>query len=730
MVPPRERFSLAGTGLEPRRNLLLADPVMSRLSVIASSFLEAPTPQRRLELERFATSHASHQAAALAYLALGYGAVLGKRWAEAAGYLRSGRAVSSPVPDYLDYYLAHSLAELGRQQEALELLEGFEQRYLHSSLVGRAVLARAGCWIATGRAAEAAEVLKSRLGALKRPEADMLLGRAYATARNLPAAVAAYRQVYYLYPNSEEADEAGQQAERLLSQAGNSIPLVPLEWRKQRADRLFEARQYRAATAAYQELAAAASGAAREQALVREAVAQYHSRAISAALAKLSRLHPAQPDADAERLYYLGECYRRRSRESKFLETVRRLGERHPASPWYEEALFSAGNYYLLRRSLPQAEKYYRSLCQRFPRGKYAVVAHWRVAWGNYGEGNLDEARRLFEEHVLRYPEDRQVAAALYWLGRLAERRGEPAQAIAYFRKVSEHFPNYFYGTAARQKLERAQVAGTTLPDNVAAMLASVPSYRPNLSRLSPPADLEEHQRKVQALEAAGLLDLAVLELRHPTDDTTHSQYLLLELARLERDRGNFLGAIVCLRRVFPNYFAFPFQALDRSYWELLFPLPWWSVVQANALRHGLDPYLVVGLIRQESAFDLLAVSRARALGLMQLLPSTARRVARQMGRGRPSRASLLDPVTSIELGCTYLRQVLDRYGGRLEAALAGYNAGPQRVDAWLAQEGYDDPLQFVESIPLTETRDYVQAVIRNAAIYRGLYADREKAAR
>jgi len=725
IAPPR-RFTLAGSGLEPTHNPLLADPVMGELRAVSRPFVESATPPRRRELEQFAARHPAHQAGALAYLALGYSAIEEKRFAEAATYLKSGRAIRSQVADYLDYFLASSLQSTGRHREALEVLDGFEQRYPSSSLGGRAVLARAESWIATGQASSAAALLKSRLGALKAPEAEVLLGRACEAAGDPSAAAEAYRHAYYLYPNSDEADDAEQALNRLARRPGKVIPPASIEMRRLRAELLQSARQYRRAADAYRELAAATGGVERERALVAAAAATFQAGMTSRAYTTLAALRVSDAAADAQRLYYLGECQRRMSRGEAYLGTVRRLGELYPNSPWHEEALFSAGNYYLLKRSPDDYARYYRMLYERFPAGKYAALAHWRVAWKNHRAGEYETARRLFQEQVTRYPDNPLASGALYWLGRLAEKRS-PALAQAYWRETARHFPQYFYGTLARQRLGGALTApDPPPPPEVAAVLAAVPEYHPTLLKAPRPADFDEHRRKVQALELTGLLDLAVLELRHSTDDPAHSQYLMLELARLERDRGRFRTAIEHIRRVYPNYFAFPFDELDRKTWELLFPLPWWSTVQANALGAGLDPYLVMALIRQESAFNPWAISSARAYGLMQLLPATARQLSPRAGtKRRPNTSILFDPVTNIQLGTRYLTDMLAHFGGRLEPALAGYNAGPERVDLWLAAENGDDPAQFVESIPFTETREYVQAVVRNAAIYRRLYASK-----
>ena len=312
----RRSTVLPGTGVRPQTNPLLADPVMSRLRTISQSFLDSPTSSTRRALLRFASKHANHQAGALAYLAVGYRAMEEGKFEDAVLVLRAGSNLASPVRDYLDYYLGRALQRLGRRREALQVWSSFEQRHPNSSLRGRAALARAGMLIEAGKAAAAVRVLKASGPALKRPQADLLLGRAYAAARNGRAAIAAYRQAYYLYPASPEAKQAEQEIQRLRRQAKGSVPRAPVALRKQRAERLFEARQFRAAQAAYRTLASVVSGAEREQALVRAAAAAFRGGRTQTAYLALSSLRPASASASAERLYYLGECYRRRSRAS------------------------------------------------------------------------------------------------------------------------------------------------------------------------------------------------------------------------------------------------------------------------------------------------------------------------------------------------------------------------------------------------------------------------------
>jgi soluble lytic murein transglycosylase len=191
--------------------------------------------------------------------------------------------------------------------------------------------------------------------------------------------------------------------------------------------------------------------------------------------------------------------------------------------------------------------------------------------------------------------------------------------------------------------------------------------------------------------------------------------------AKIYEDAGRYDGAIQVFKRAVPNYFAVDLPTLPRPYWEALFPKPYWPDLKKFSSQNALDPYLVASLIRQESEFNPGAVSRANALGLMQLLPKVGSSVARQEKLHHFSSEQLFTPEINLQLGTRYFRQMVDKFG-TFEYALAAYNAGSNRVDDWLGQGKYRDPQEFVESIPFTETREYVQAILRNANVYRQLY--------
>jgi soluble lytic murein transglycosylase len=195
----------------------------------------------------------------------------------------------------------------------------------------------------------------------------------------------------------------------------------------------------------------------------------------------------------------------------------------------------------------------------------------------------------------------------------------------------------------------------------------------------------------------------------------------LAALAWIHYQQGDFREAIITVRRSFPFHVAATGDLLPKEIWEVLYPLKYWDSIERYSQDHDVDPYIIAALIRQESTFDPRVRSRAGARGLMQIMPYTGRNLARQHSR-RYRTQDLYDPEINIRYGTHYLKEVLDRFGGRLDYALASYNAGPHRVRAWTGMNLTLDSEEFIEEIPFTETRNYVKLVLRNEMLYRRLY--------
>jgi soluble lytic murein transglycosylase len=288
----------------------------------------------------------------------------------------------------------------------------------------------------------------------------------------------------------------------------------------------------------------------------------------------------------------------------------------------------------------------------------------------------------------------RQEPAWIYWYGRALEAHGDEAGARAYYLKVAGHTD--FYGLLANEEL--GYVAA--LPET---------SYLPSEKEV---AAASREPGLVRALELIrlGLRTEGVREWLFTIRD--FDDVRLLAAAELARRAGVYDRAI---------------QAADRTErlhnFSLRYPVPFRDVFQEYARTNGVDQAWVLGLVRQESRFIAEARSSAGAAGLMQLMPGTARYVARRIGM-RASEAKRVHEVeTNVTLGTGYMKMVLDALGHEVLAS-AAYNAGPSRAKRWR----HDKPMEgaiYAETIPFGETRDYVKKVMANSVFYAALMQKR-----
>jgi soluble lytic murein transglycosylase len=227
---------------------------------------------------------------------------------------------------------------------------------------------------------------------------------------------------------------------------------------------------------------------------------------------------------------------------------------------------------------------------------------------------------------------------------------------------------------------------------------------------------------RARLLASAGLDDLADSELRYGARHDGQPQVLAIELARLAARNNTPDVAIRVVKRYAPGYLSLPVDTATEPLWRLAFPLSFWKPLTTFAQQRGIDPYLLAGLIRQESEFNPKVVSYANAYGLTQVMPATGRELSRKLKIPRYRTNMLFTPEVNLNIGSYYLRMVLDQLQGQVEATLASYNAGKSRVVKWLNWADFREPAEFVESIPFIQTREYVQSVLRNADVYRRLY--------
>lgn len=326
----------------------------------------------------------------------------------------------------------------------------------------------------------------------------------------------------------------------------------------------------------------------------------------------------------------------------------------------------------------------------------------WRQGWARYAERNFTGAIGYWSELLALYPESRTARAALYWSGRAHQRLGDSERGDRVLESVAAVQYEDFYRRHALRHLGRP-VARAVAPASTAPWPRD-----PTLERVELLSDL--------GLDAAALLELEAME-----EETDRAAHYALRAVILER-LGERRKSIQAIGRAFPDLGGQGQGALPVRALRMYYPLDFDAMINRHAAAQDLPAPLVQAMIRQESAFDAGATSFAGARGLMQLMPATARELARRIGL-RLGDGSLTEPGVSVQLGTAYYRQVRDMFGGDDELALAGYNGGPYRIKRLWRGAGSNDLDHFVEGLPLAETRSYVKRVLHFADSYERLYS-------
>ena len=704
--------------ISPRvRRMRQAFVASASLRPMAQQLLQDRSLPAYAGVQNYARTHAKEDAGALAWLVLGYAHVLDRDYAKAIDPLNRAKVNAGDLGDYVDYYLGSAYMQTGRTAEALANLADFPKAHPDSLLLRDAAISYADALQLEGQPAEAVTLLEQARTPV-RSDLEFALGRAYAASGQIVKAAEVFENIYYTMPASTEADAAYAELKKLPSAPPPSTVQL-----KTRADALMAKRRYADAVEEYRSLVT--QSAPEQKSAIQLALADALRRSGKNRDAKqfLGSLAPLSGEENAQRLYLIGQVAFAASDNDVFYRSVDELRQAAPASPWLEQALLSVANLHLVHHEYDQALDAFRESQQRFPNGPRASYVHWKAAWLTLRQGRNEDARKAFEEQIALYPTGAETPAALYWRARLAEEDNQPAMARAFYQKLSDRYRNFYYAELARQRMKRLPVVAADQPTQY-PLLDRVPPLDSNgkVADLEPPTD-ELHVQKAELLGNGGLVDFAVRELQAAAAAAADGgAWGPAETAQLYVETGHYNQAIEVMKHSTPNYFALDIPDLPRKYWEALFPKAYWSDLKRSSAANGLDPYLVASLIRQESEFNPGAVSRANAVGLMQLLPKTGKAVARQAKMKRYSSSQLFTPAINLQLGTRYFRGMVDKFGGSFEYALAAYNAGSDRVEEWLGQGKYRDPQEFVESIPFTETREYVQAILRNASVYKQLY--------
>jgi soluble lytic murein transglycosylase len=335
----------------------------------------------------------------------------------------------------------------------------------------------------------------------------------------------------------------------------------------------------------------------------------------------------------------------------------------------------------------------------------------WNLGWTYLLAGKSDDALRAFDRYIQQYPDGDWKTNSLFWSAKLYDGAGDAARRDAKAAQIVAEYPFSYYAYRAKElwpSVRNTPPAATAAFPDVAAQLASIDE--PRFTTVDELLELD--------LTRSAAREMKLLAAKY--DDNPAVAFLL---ADVYVRGGEPFKANSVLQRRFRNFVRHGGSNIPQRFWEILFPLAYFDAIRAEAAKRGVDPYLVASIIRQESGFEPTTVSNAGAVGLMQIMPAEASRIAQKGGLAEVTRETLFDPSVNIAVGAAEYRQKLDLMNGNDVLAIAAYNAGEDAVGRWLSQTPIDDLDAFVESIPYAETRLYVKTVTRNRFEYRRIYA-------
>ena len=638
----------------------------------------------------------------------------------AAGYLAYQRgdmraaianlqaAESGVLADYAFFYLGQAQVDQRDLDGASASFTRLAANYPESIFAARADLALANIALDRNQAAQAREHALSALArsghASVQAPARLILARAM---MNLGDASGAYQQLQQLrrsYPHST-ADEDARELQRSLLRAHPEVADTgSLSFLTREAPLLLSEGQadeaYSAAAAA---LALEPPLTVRTSMLWLQAKASHgnrdrQERALRAYLAAA----PHGPKA-ADALFDLARAYWHRRDTAGARMYFREVAADFPTSSLAAGAMLRIGRTYEDEGRFDMARSAYLAAASAHPRSDAAADARFRSAWLLYRGRRFGDAATAFQSMKARASDPIERAMYDYWTARSLEQSGQDDRARQIFYDLAESTTtNYYPELAARR---------------VAAPRIEMPAVAldPAIAPAPAPGRESFHLQRALALKQIGLARLELGELRRLAEISEGSRAMRMFLLAAYPQAGGYYDATELATRM-----AARGEISSRLAERMRYPRAFWDLFSEAASRNGVKPYMLLALARQESLFDPMASSFANARGLMQLLPSTARRVAPQAGVSQ-NRIDLYDPSINVRLGSAYLKMLLAMFNGDEFKAIAAYNGGEDAVARWAERYGGPDD-EWVENIEFAETRNYVKKVVGGMREYHMLY--------
>jgi soluble lytic murein transglycosylase len=421
-------------------------------------------------------------------------------------------------------------------------------------------------------------------------------------------------------------------------------------------------------------------------------------------------------DSKPEAMFYLALTYGYLDSPRAAIRSLEKLVAMYPNSHPADDGLYYIGRYHRELNDSKSALQAYEKLVSLYPNSELYPEAIWLTGNMYYKQGNYAAAYASLGQ-ALKLPPEKTTDKLIFWAAKCADKIGKHEAAVAAYKMTINRFDHSYYGYRAREELRKygIHIKANTVPD-VSEIIEVINGES---------IETASHEQKYRELLALGLGDEAAEEASFLVEKVPLSKKDKALIAKYHAYvmKGKFSKPIwFADRKINEAVLSGTLSQVDPRLWRFSYPRGYWKYVQKYSKEYGLDPYLVYAVIREESRFKSRALSRSWAHGLMQIIPSTGRSLSRLLGMSY-SRWKLYNPRVNIQMGTYYLANLIKRFDGSVELALAGYNGGPVRVKKWLKKYKKIDIDEFVEDIPFRETRNYVKKVIKSYYGYKRTYS-------
>lgn len=641
---------------------------------------------------------------------------------EAIPLLRTALTDFPALEDYLHFWLLQAYVKAGLWQEAAKVIQEFTEKY-HESRVRAEVLYEGGNVLSKVGDCPAARSVLSRALAVgpqhfKAASALFQIGTCAGQLEQKEKMVEVFRELWWRFPLAPES----LQAEQWLSQESGSAFVPTLGEQYQRAMALYKGGALKKAVKEFQHVATISPKTTQFfHAQYKLAMALVRLKRYDQAEKTLQMLARSSSSRQADAWVWLGRTYLRQGKGAPLANLVKTLPADRLTGDQQAKLYTFYGIWLKDHERWTEAVQVYQKAGRIAQTLSRQVDALWQVGWIHYQREQFVEAIKIFQDIIQKTKKPRSTslmhasARAWYWVARSQEHVGQTASARQEWQQLTQSYPLTYYGQLAKTRL------GSTGGNSPSwAVLASSDSLG---NGISSKLQQDVHYQKLMALHAIQLSSEAVKELeqvyaRHGSDAEVFPQ-----LVSLARGIGAYDIGIRLAIRHFGKTLRIGQLPPASPAWFGAFPMGYQTIIQSFVPQH-VDPFLVAGLIREESLYSARVVSPVGAIGLMQLMPETAKRMAQQLNlsgsKYNPDR--LYQPKHNIQLGTHYLGQLINEYQGNLIYSVAAYNAGPQAVKRWMAKNGHRPADEFVELIGYRETRGYVKRVVGSYRIYRTLF--------